>query len=99
MSEVEHEPSSSGVQGCHVSACGLPAARATGYAPLLALLPRRVADDEGMAIARKLVAPQHHPVDSADVGVEIIRVTGEAPSTYDIEHVLGAMKSAGDRPC
>ncbi|AFJ36874.1 MULTISPECIES: DUF3349 domain-containing protein [Mycobacterium] len=76
-----------------------PLAPATGYAPLLALLPRRVADDEVMAIARKLVAPQHRPVDSADVGVEIIRVTGEAPSTYDIERVLGAMKSAGDRPC
>ncbi|GFG97288.1 DUF3349 domain-containing protein [Mycobacterium timonense] len=76
-----------------------PLAPATGYAPLLALLPRRVADDEVMAIARKLVAPQRHPIDSVDVGVEIIRVTGEAPSTYDIDRVLVAMKSAGHRAC
>ncbi|UQB91371.1 DUF3349 domain-containing protein [Mycobacterium intracellulare] len=74
-----------------------PLAPATGYAPLLALLPRRVADDEVMAIVRKLVAPQCHPVDSADVGVEIIRVTGEVPSTYDIDRVLVAMESAGHR--
>lgn len=76
-----------------------PSAPATGYAPLLSLLPRRVADDEAMTIARKLVAPQRHSVDRADVGVEIIRVTGEAPSTYDIDRVLAAMKSAAVRPC
>lgn len=76
-----------------------PRAPATGYAPLLALLPRRMADDEVMTIARKLVAPQCHPVDSADVGVEIIRVTGETPSASDIERVLVAMRSVGVRPC
>lgn len=70
-----------------------PCAPARGYAPLLALLPRRVADDDVTAIARKLIAPQPSPIERADVGVEIIRVTGEMPSALDIERVLVAMRS------
>lgn len=60
---------------------------------MLALLPRRVADDDVMAIARKLLAPRRLPIERADVGVEIIKVTGELPSARDIERVLVAMRS------
>ncbi|MBV8788504.1 MAG: DUF3349 domain-containing protein [Mycobacterium sp.] len=66
-----------------------------GYVPLLALLPRRVTDDEITAIARKLLAPKRRPADSVDVGVEITRVTDHMPSADDIERVqsrLSAMK-------
>lgn len=66
-----------------------------GYVPLLALLPRRVSDDEITTIARKLLAPKRRPVDDVDVGVEITRVTDHMPSADDIERVqrrLGAMK-------
>ena len=59
----------------------------TGYVPLLALLPRRVSDDEVTTITRELLAPQHRPVDRIDVGVEITRVTAELPSPGDIERV------------
>ena len=48
---------------------------ATGYVPLLALLPRRVADDEINEIVNKLFARKRAPVDNVDVGVEITRVT------------------------
>jgi hypothetical protein len=62
---------------------GMPA---VGYAPLLALQPWRVSDDEISLIISKLV-PRRRPVDSVDVGVEITRVTHEMPSPDDIERV------------
>ncbi|OBB92072.1 DUF3349 domain-containing protein [Mycobacterium sp. 852002-40037_SCH5390672] len=66
-----------------------------GYGPLLALLPRRVTDDEVITIARKLRTPGCRKIDNADVGVAIIGVTDAMPSTYDVERVLVAMESAG----
>lgn len=72
-------------------------ARLHGYTPLPALLPQRVADDDVMAIARKLIAPQRLPIERADVGLEIIRViirvTGEMPSAHEIERVVVATRS------
>ncbi|GAB1811651.1 DUF3349 domain-containing protein [Mycobacterium sp. MUNTM1] len=64
-----------------------------GYAPLLALLPRRLSDDEIIAIAKRLLTPRRHAIDEADVGVEIIGVTDEMPSTDDIERVLVAVQA------
>ncbi|ORA19426.1 DUF3349 domain-containing protein [Mycobacterium arosiense] len=66
-----------------------------GYAPLLALLPRRVTDDEVTAIARKLLTPGRLGIGHADVGVAIIGVTDAMPSTADVERVLAAMRSVG----
>ncbi len=67
---------------------GYPAgAPATGYVPLLALLRRRVTDNEVIAISRKLVAPRRQPIDTADIGVEITRVTDEMPSADDIARI------------
>lgn len=62
-------------------------APALSYIPLLALLPRGVTDDEVAAIARRLKVRQRHPIDNADIGVEITRVTREMPSLDDIERV------------
>ena len=62
-----------------------------GYGPLLALLPRRVTDDEVTAIARKLLTVGR--IDNADVGVAIIAVTDAMPDTHDAERVLEAMRS------
>lgn len=68
-----------------------------GYAPLLALLPRRVSDDEIIAIAKRLLTPRRHAIDhaldKADVGVEIIGVTDEMPSVDDIERVMVAVQA------
>jgi hypothetical protein len=62
-------------------------APATGYVPLLALLRQRVSDDEIMAIASRLIARRHPPMDTADVGVEITRITDDLPSVDDIARV------------
>ena len=66
-----------------------------GYVPLLALLPRRVSDDEISVIASKFEAPERGPVDNADVGVEIIRVTEEIPLPDDIERVQRRLTAIG----
>jgi len=76
---------------------GVPA---VGYAPLLALLPRRVSDEEIPLIIGKLV-PRRGPVDNVDIGVEITRVTHEMPSADDIDRVqrrLAAIAWPGGRP-
>ena len=66
-----------------------------GYAPLLALLPRRVSDDEITTIARKLLAPRRRSVDDVDVGVEITRATDQLPSVDEIERVQRRLSAAG----
>ena len=73
-------------------------APAVGYVPFLALLPRRVSDDEIMTITSKLLAPRRRLIDNADVGVEITRVIDEMPSVDDIDRVqrrLAALRWAG----
>jgi hypothetical protein len=70
-------------------------APATGYVPLLALLPRRVSDDEALIITSKLIRRQRRPIDRADVGVEITRVIGEMPSLDDIERVEDRLDATG----
>lgn len=66
-----------------------------GYSPLLALLPRRLSDDELMAIVKRFLTSRRPAVDNADVGVAIIGVTDAMPSTGDVERVLVAMRSTG----
>jgi Protein of unknown function (DUF3349) len=73
-----------------------------GYAPVLALLPRRICDDEVATIASALTGRGRRSigraVDKADVGAEIIRVTAEMASLDDIDRVqqrLDAMRRAG----
>jgi hypothetical protein len=66
-----------------------------GYAPLLALLPRRVSDDEIRVIVSKFAGPRRRPVDNADVGVEITRITHEMPLPDDIERVQHRLTGIG----
>lgn len=68
-----------------------------GYAPLLALLPRRVSDDEIVAIARRLLSASRHAIDDIDAGVEIIAATDEMPCADDIERVMVAVQAARHR--
>jgi hypothetical protein len=80
---------------------GYPAgAPTTGHVPLLALLRRRVTDNEVITISRKLVGQRSQPVDTTDIGVEITRVTDEMPSAVDIARIrrrLAAIGRSGDR--
>ncbi|OBH00366.1 MULTISPECIES: DUF3349 domain-containing protein [unclassified Mycobacterium] len=82
-------------------------APAVGYAPLLALLPRRIGDDEVAVIASALIG--HPPrtidvaidsaidkaIDNADVGVAITRITDEMPSCEDIDRVQQRLDAIG----
>ncbi|MGD1206362.1 DUF3349 domain-containing protein [Mycobacterium seoulense] len=70
-------------------------APALGYAPILALLPRRVSDDEITTIATKLLAPRRRSVDKVDVGVEITRLTDQLPSVGEIERVQRRLSATG----
>jgi uncharacterized protein (DUF2267 family) len=63
---------------------GVPA---QDYVPLLALLRRRLTDDEVAAVVAELMASGQVPVDSADIGTSITKVTDALPSEGDIDRV------------
>jgi hypothetical protein len=71
---------------------GMPA---TGYAPLAALSPRRICDDEITAITSEFKMHRGTPVTTAAVGVAIIRITNEMPSLDDIERVQRRLDAIG----
>jgi hypothetical protein len=75
---------------------GYPAAMpATGYAPLAALLPRRLADDEIVAITSEFVARRVPGISAVDVGVAIFRITNTMPSLDDIKRVQRRLEAIG----
>jgi hypothetical protein len=53
----------------------------------MALLPRRLTDDEVTVIMRKLTTRMRWPIGRIDVGVEITHVTDDLPSQEDIGRV------------
>ena len=57
------------------------------YVPLLALLRRRLTDDEVAEVVRELVASGAVPVDSVDIGTSITRITDALPSEEDVARV------------
>jgi Protein of unknown function (DUF3349) len=66
----------------------------TNYVPLLALLRRRLSDDEVAVVARELAARGDLNIDVANIGVAITRITDELPSADDLDRVqrrLGAI--------
>ena len=63
---------------------GVPA---TDFVPLLALLRRRLTDDEVKGVSRSLRSAGVAPVDVIDIGQEIAKVTNELPSVEDIRRV------------
>jgi hypothetical protein len=66
-----------------------------GYVPLLALLPRRVSEDEIALLARKLAGSNRRRMDTTDVGVEITRITDELPLPTDVERVQSRLSTIG----
>lgn len=65
----------------------------TDYFPLLALLSRRLSNDEVKAVARALM---HRPgFDDIDIGVLITQFTDELPSPEDIERVRARLSAKG----
>jgi hypothetical protein len=66
------------------------------YVPLLALLRRRLSDDELMAVATELTSDgSMTPVGGADMGVAITKRTDEMPSPEDTERVGQRLVAVG----
>ncbi len=71
---------------------GIPA---QDYIPLLALLRRRLTDEETVQVARACVESGHAPTGVADIGVLITKVTNEMPSEEDVNRVRRNLEAAG----
>ncbi|BBZ10611.1 DUF3349 domain-containing protein [Mycobacterium branderi] len=65
----------------------------TDYIPLLALLSRRLTNDEVKAVARELM--ERGEFDKIDIGVVITQFTDELPSPEDIERVRARLAAKG----
>lgn len=65
------------------------------YIPLLALLRRRLSDDEVIAVAAELMSGGNVPVDGTDVRVAITKLTDEMPSPEDTERVKRRLAAVG----
>src|ERR1700733_8320464 len=65
------------------------------YIPLLALLRRRLSDDEVIAVATESISGGNVPVDGTDVRVAITKLTDEMPSPEDTERVMRRMAAVG----
>jgi hypothetical protein len=65
------------------------------FVPLIALLRRRLSDDEVADVARRLAVEDRVPASRIDVGTAIARVTSELPSDDDIERVRSYLTGHG----
>lgn len=65
----------------------------TDYIPLLALLARRLTNDEVKQVARELM--QRGEFDQIDIGVVITQFTDELPNPEDIERVRQRLAAKG----
>ena len=65
------------------------------YIPLLALLRRRLSDDEVLAVATELMSIGHTPVEGPDLRVAITKLTDDMPSPEDTERVKRRLIAAG----
>ena len=65
------------------------------YIPLLALLRRRLSDDEVIAVATELTSGSNALIDGTDVRVAITKLTDEMPSAEDTERVKHRLAAVG----
>jgi Protein of unknown function (DUF3349) len=65
------------------------------YIPLVALLRRRLSDDEVVAVATELISTGGAPVQGTDVRVAITKLTDELPSPQDTERVKRRLTAIG----
>ncbi|GBE65219.1 hypothetical protein MFM001_16810 [Mycobacterium sp. MFM001] len=65
----------------------------TDYIPLLALLSRRLTNDEVKSVARELM--QRGEFDQIDIGVVITQFTDELPAPEDVERVRARLAAKG----
>ena len=68
----------------------------TAYMPLLALLSRRLTNEEVETVAKELM--DRGEFDNVDIGVAITQITDDSPSPDDVERVRGARLAAKGWP-
>lgn len=62
---------------------------------VLALLARRLTNDEIVAIANELTRRGELNIDNIDIGVAITQITDELPSPEDVERVRSRLAAKG----
>jgi Protein of unknown function (DUF3349) len=65
------------------------------YIPLIAVLSRRLSNDEVLAVAQELVTLGELPVDDIDIGTVITKVTDELPRDEDVTRVRDRLSAHG----
>lgn len=65
----------------------------TDYVPVLALLSRRLSNDEVKVVTRELIA--RGDFDHVDIGVLITQITDELPAPNDVERVRERLAHKG----
>ncbi|GAA4486487.1 DUF3349 domain-containing protein [Rhodococcus olei] len=68
------------------------------YVPLIALLRRRLSDDEVRTVTDALVDQWPSPIDRVDIGVLITKVTDEMPLESDVARVQAHLVACGWPP-
>jgi len=65
------------------------------YQPLLAVLSRRLTEEELTEVCDALLTEGIFPADRADIGVELTKVLGELPGERDMERVAAHLEASG----
>ncbi|WP_327149388.1 DUF3349 domain-containing protein [Nocardia sp. NBC_01329] len=65
------------------------------YIPLVALLRRRLSDQEVQQIVAEVLGSPDRPIDRVDIQVMITAVTDEMPSEEDLRRVLSRLDPPG----
>ena len=65
------------------------------YIPLLAVLARRLSNEEVRLVTRELIASGELPVDKIDIGTVITKVTDELPREEDVDRVRAKLVAQG----
>jgi hypothetical protein len=66
-----------------------------GYIPLLALLPRRLSDEDAAQAIADLTCRGFGPVDEIDIRVAVTRLTGELASDADTGRIKQLLVARG----
>lgn len=65
------------------------------FVPLLALLQRRLSDEEIDQLADRLVRTELEPASRLDISAEYLRITHELPDESELERIAEALRQAG----
>ncbi|MFZ2529974.1 MAG: DUF3349 domain-containing protein [Rhodococcus sp. (in: high G+C Gram-positive bacteria)] len=65
------------------------------YVPLLALLTRRLAEDEVTQVADALIDAGDLPISKTDIAVLITKITNEIPLDRDVDRVRRHLEAGG----